>query len=469
MTRKTLQAPMLFALLWPSLLCAQPTVSDTSVPSKSSAAADASNVPSSSGTKAATAQPSSSVSFRVGSDVADKNSATLPSSSRPSSNAESSQDGFDLNVGSRDNTVRGGKGSFAITGQSVQAIAVPDIHTVRRGDTLWDLCGHYLGDSWEWPRIWSYNPDIRNPNWIYPGDEIRMRSPDEQGRGPYSTQLRGRELMGRAGSGADAFGRTSKAVPGTIFLRNEAYIEEPERDVIGEVVGAREEQMLLGQDNHVYLDVKPDVELKAGQELTLFEQSRKPEPVEGARQPPGEIVLIKGTLRVEEFDTKKHVASARVIESADAIERGTKVGSVGRRYLVVPPTPAKATVWARLLTGIYPHVFLGQQQLVFVDRGSEDGLAPGNRLFVIRRGDTWRRSLTMASPSASARYRMRVDVPGHAETEATQIKRDDNDFPEEIVGEIRIVAAHRWSSLALVTVSHAELVSGDRAVAREGR
>jgi len=36
--------------------------------------------------------------------------------------------------------------------------------------------------------------------------------------------------------------------------------------------------MLLGQGNHVYLDVKPGSELRVGQQLTLFEQSRKPEP-----------------------------------------------------------------------------------------------------------------------------------------------------------------------------------------------
>jgi hypothetical protein len=251
-----------------------------------------------------------------------------------------------------------------------------------------------------------------------------------------------------------------------VFLRNEAYIEDPDKDVLGELVGAKEEQMLLGAGNHVYLDVKPGSDVKVGQELTLFEQSRKPEPVEGARQPPGEVILIKGLVRVEDYDPKKHLARALIIESSDAVERGTKVGAVGRQFLVVEPVPSRVTVWARLLTGVYPHVYMGQQQLVFVDRGSEDGLAPGNRLLVIRRGDTWRQSLETAS--RSARYRMRIDLPGNAQTDATQLKRQDSEFPEEIVGELRIVHAHRWSSLAIVTVSQRELLVGDRAVARTG-
>jgi hypothetical protein len=233
------------------------------------------------------------------------------------------------------------------------------------------------------------------------------------------------------------------------------------------VVGANEEQMLLSQGNHVYLDVKPDVELKVGQQLTLFEHSRKPESVDGARQPPGEIILIKGTVRVAEFDQKKHVAKAVILECNDVIERGVKVGSIGRRYVIVPPKPSSVTVWARLLNGIYPHVYLGQQQLVFIDRGSEDKLEAGNRLLVIRRGDTWRKSLGTAARS-STRYRLRNEDPVPAQTERVELRRDDEEFPEEVVGEIRIIHAKKWSSLALVTSSQRELIAGDRAVAREG-
>lgn len=252
-----------------------------------------------------------------------------------------------------------------------------------------------------------------------------------------------------------------------MFLRNEAYIDDPDKDVWGEVVGANEEQMLLSQGNHVYLDVKPGVELKVGQQLTLFERSRKPQTVDGARQPPGEIILIKGTVRISDFDQKKHMAKAVILECNDVIERGVKIGSIGRRYVVVPPKPSSVTVWARLLNGIYPHVYLGQQQLVFIDRGSEDKLEAGNRLLVIRRGDTWRKSLETASRT-SYRKRLRNDNPEPAESEPVELRREENEFPEEVVGEIRVIRVHKWSSLALVTSSQRELIAGDRAVAREG-
>jgi nucleoid-associated protein YgaU len=51
---------------------------------------------------------------------------------------------------------------------------VPDIHLVRRGDTLWDLCNRYYRNPWAWPKVWSYNPQVANPHWIYPGDQLRL-------------------------------------------------------------------------------------------------------------------------------------------------------------------------------------------------------------------------------------------------------------------------------------------------------
>lgn len=481
---KTLRRWQVFAPigLFALPVCAQPTVTDAPATSAGQSTSGGNATPSgiptgtSSSSKVVTTttttQGAPGLYVPAGSQVMSDNNTSLPSSSRPTSGAGSVGDSFDLNSSGSTSTVRGAKGSFAITGQSIQAVVVPDVHTVKKGDTLWGLCGHYLGNTWDWPRVWSFNPEIRNPNWIYPGDQVRMRSGDETGFAPvmqFGQKVRSISAPDSSNGGEGGFGlsgASSRVPKDTVFLRNEAYIDDPDKDVLGEVVGANEEQMLLSQGNHTYIDVKSGVDLKVGQQLTLFERSRKPEAVDGARQPPGEIVLIKGTIRVTDFDSKTRVARAEVIESNDVIERGTKIGSIGRRYVVVPPKASTVTVWARVLNGIYPHVYWGSQQLVFIDRGSEDGLVAGNRLLVVRRGDTWRQSL--GTTARSTRYRIRTDHPDPGEMEPTQLKRDETDFPEEVVGELRVVNSQKWSSLAIVTVSQRELVQGDRAVARKG-
>src|SRR5262249_25243927 len=57
---------------------------------------------------------------------------------------------------------------------SSEATAPAEVHSVIKGDTLWDLSQHYLGNPWYWPKVWSYNPEISNPHWIYPGNQVRF-------------------------------------------------------------------------------------------------------------------------------------------------------------------------------------------------------------------------------------------------------------------------------------------------------
>lgn len=50
----------------------------------------------------------------------------------------------------------------------------PDRYVVRRGDTLWDISGHFLTQPWRWPEIWGVNPQVSNPHLIYPGDVLHL-------------------------------------------------------------------------------------------------------------------------------------------------------------------------------------------------------------------------------------------------------------------------------------------------------
>ena len=53
--------------------------------------------------------------------------------------------------------------------RTLSAGEVPEKYAVQPGDTLWDISDQLLDDPYWWPKLWSLNPSIQNPDVIEPG------------------------------------------------------------------------------------------------------------------------------------------------------------------------------------------------------------------------------------------------------------------------------------------------------------
>src|SRR6202142_287566 len=313
------------------------------------------------------------------------------SSSHPVTGEE--EDSFDLGPRARGGGVAHGDstGPVFVGGPTYSGGEVPAAHIVRQGDTLWAISDYYFKNPYQWPRLWSYNPDIRNPNWIYPGDELHLKAAAP----PESATAAAPGARPAKQQGKMTLVDRRRRVPGdTIFLRDQGWIRDDLDEVWGDVTGAAEDKMFLSDFDEIYLHVTPGHDLHIGQELTIF---RPVHPSAAA----GTIVQIEGTARIDQWNSRDRVARAQVVESLNVVERGARVGPLGRRFQIVPPRRNEGEVQAHVLASVHPNEFYGQNQVLFIDKGESGGLKLGNRLFVVRRGAPWRRSLV--EPSAGDR------------------------------------------------------------------
>ncbi|HEX9860496.1 MAG TPA: LysM domain-containing protein, partial [Nitrospirota bacterium] len=128
-------------------------------------------------------------------------------------------------------------------------------HTVVKGDTLWDISGEYMREPYLWPEIWKLNPEIKNPDLIFPGDKIVLPGPAPSG-GPSAAEgglpegmpsIEGKTVVGAAG----------KARTQTDKDRQELFQQEPLVDINQTLLLVPEEK----KDKVLSLDtgIKPKV------------------------------------------------------------------------------------------------------------------------------------------------------------------------------------------------------------------
>jgi hypothetical protein len=313
---------------------------------------------------------------------------------------------------------------------------VPDQHTVRRGDTLWDITGFYYGNPWEWPRVWSFNPEITNPHWIYPDDAVRLR-----GEGLAASA----ELPALGG----AIRVSPQPAESSVWLQQQGFLDRDALDASGLIIGSPEEKMLLAEYDDVYLQFDEEVEPEIGGTYTVF---RRLDPESHEAESEGELVAILGSIRLDSYDVDERLGRGTITNSREPIERGFRVAQMERELTMVPPRENERDLEARVVAALDPGALVASQQVVFLDVGAEDGVKVGNRFFLLRAGDAWRESNVYRGDRGEA-------VPEAPEPET---------YPDEIIAEGRVVNVRAETSTILVTGARTDIEVGERAHMRRG-
>jgi hypothetical protein len=270
----------------------------------------------------------------------------------------------------------------------------PDSHTVKRGDTLWDISKLFLKSPWRWPELWGMNLEqIRNPHLIYPGqvlvlervgDRARLRVAEPVGATKLSPRVRSSELDSAIAS-----------IPLHLiqpFLNEAVVFNTDELAAAPRIVATQEGRVILSRGDRAY--VRGDVgELR---ESRIFREPR------ALRDPTtaevlGYEALYLGTAdfarageeRVDTAGKTEMVPATFVITSnRREVGVGDRLAPVPARDMMnySPRAPEKAM--AGQIVSIYGDgLTAGQNQIVALNKGNRDGLERGHVLALWRDGN----------------------------------------------------------------------------------
>lgn len=294
---------------------------------------------------------------------------------------------------------RGTAQQVAQTGVPLSELApnAPDSHTVKRGDTLWDISKLFLKSPWRWPELWGMNLDqIRNPHLIYPGQVLVLEKSGGRARlrlaqgGPDGTV----KLSPRVRSEALGDGGVP-AVPMHLiapFLNEAVVFSANELERAPRVVAAPEGRVMMGRGDKAY--VLGD--LGGLRDWRVFRQAtplRDPTTKEILGYEARFLGTAEYTREGGSTATADGKSSLAVPATFELVSVKEEVG-VGDRLAPVPPrdlsnyaphAPAKP-ISGQIISVYGEALIAGQNQVVAINRGSRDGLERGHVLAVLRDG-----------------------------------------------------------------------------------
>jgi len=289
------------------------------------------------------------------------------------------------------------------------ALFVPDYperHVVVAGDTLWGISKKFLKDPWLWPSVWHINPNIRNPHLIYPGDVIVMYIIDGKpyitldgqdglqpegvvkkvAKPPVKSGLRVVKLSPRSRS--SNIDKSISTIPMSeirSFLDRPRVVTEEQLEQAPYIVSSYEEHLISSTGNKIYVRnltnpigsynvvrpgkeyIDPETEDVLGYEAIYLADAR----------------LVKAEKDEDKPSTFLVTKAFREVLNNDVLIPGEERDQV---FQFTPRAPAEK------INGQIMSVFngvsqIGQYMVVVLNRGEEDGLAPGHVLAIMAKGN----------------------------------------------------------------------------------
>jgi LysM domain len=339
------------------------------------------------------------------------------------------------------------------TGQLSINPSHPNQYTVVEGDTLWDISGKFLNHPTQWPQLWSYNSQIKNPHLIYPGQTVYFSVVDGKPRLSFSRSSEAYQDSGISPTSDTCMiseedihnGRTSFAMaqggklsPCIRETSQKAAIRLIPTETIAKYLSSPK---VVGVNE---LNAAPYVVDLAGERLIAAAGDKLYVRSILAPQNTGFTVYRAGNTfqRPETGEVlgyeAKYVADTSLVQAGDpatvVIDKSVTEILIGDRLMPkaeeqftlsyfprVPEESIKGSIIS-VLDGVSQ---IGKFNVVVIDKGTQDGLLPGHELDIYQRGRITRDTYSI-------------------------IKNDQVKLPDEMAGTLMVFRPFDRVSYALV-------------------
>jgi len=337
-------------------------------------------------------------------------------------------------------------------GEKGRESAPGEVHTVERGDTLWDLSSKYLGTPWYWPKVWSYNPQIANPHWIYPGNQVRFFAGGEEVPSRVETGTAPTEVAGgdeeiaaapeQPTDSVEVTGKLTYQPKASRSVMTQGFVTTRELDEAGRIEGATTGAEMLSYPDNVYVRFKRKADAKLGDRYVVFHTVQPVKhPVTGKQL--GFLTEFVGTMKVVALGS--NFVTAQISDTWDAISRGDLVGPYGEQMVEqVVPRRNEKQLQGHVVTALVPYLTMtAEHHFLVIDKGSADGVQLGNVFTITRQGDPSKQNV------------LHRDMPNTKSQAA---------MPTENIALCMVTEVKERTSNCVLTLSVQEIIPGARAV-----
>ena len=292
------------------------------------------------------------------------------------------------------------------------AANAPDTYTVKSGDTLWGISGMYLKRPWRWPELWGMNMKaIANPHLIFPGQTLYLDKSEGFARlrttapGLGDSQTIKVSPRTRSDSLADSALPTLKPHLIEPFLVEPLVVDADTLLRAPRIVATTEDRVLMASGDRAYVrgDTAAPVSTEPGEprfyrvfrDAVALKDPVTSEVLGYEAQYLGKAELVRGESFEDSTDNKGRTISEYVPATVDlsATKEEIRAGdrllpAPARAFVSYTPRAPEMEVDARVVSiyGSFSAAYAAQNQVVAINKGSEDGIEAGHVLSLLTKG-----------------------------------------------------------------------------------